>query len=141
MHHSSSYADHGQAGYRLADLPIGEHRLSCPECGRGPKDRTLGVTVTHEGAVAHCFRCNHVEHYRDRRSTYRPGSPVIRPVAPPKHETLSSYGREIWSACKPISGPARAYLEGRQCAILPRMVIYVGTRPCATVLAATSARR
>jgi hypothetical protein len=79
----------------------------------------MGVTVTHEGAVAHCFRCNHVEHHRDRRSTYRPGTPLIRPLAAPKHETLSSYGRELWSACKAISGPARAYLEGRHCVIPP----------------------
>ncbi len=118
-HHSSSYAGHGQAGYRLADLPIGEHRLTCPECGRGPKDRTMGVTVTHEGAVAHCFRCNHVEHYRDRRSTCRPGKAVICPVESQKRETLSSDGRRFWDTCKVISGPARAYLERRHCVIPP----------------------
>ena len=52
-------------------LPVGEHRLSCPACGRSPRDKTLGVTVEHDGAgVAHCFRCAHVEAYRPTRPTF-----------------------------------------------------------------------
>jgi hypothetical protein len=40
----------------------GPCRQICPECGRGPKDRTLGVTVEQDGhGVAHCFRCEYVE--------------------------------------------------------------------------------
>jgi len=99
----------------------GEHRCTCPSCGRKPSDRTLGVKIEDDGSgVAHCFRCNFVETHRpDVGSTYRPGKPVSRPVQPSKYETLSEYGRELYDACKPLYGVALAYLKARHCAIPP----------------------
>lgn len=104
----------------LADLTIGEHRLTCPECGRGPRDKTMGVTVDTEGAVAHCFRCSYVENYRDRRSAYRPGKPVFRPVVSLKRERLAENWFDFWrDACEPLAGAALDYLSARRCVIPP----------------------
>lgn len=49
----------------------------------------------------------------------RPAQAVSRPAAALQRKGLSDYARDIWSACKPISGPARAYLEARRCVIPP----------------------
>lgn len=50
------------------EYPPGGCRVSCPACGRSPKDKTMGVTVAGEGhGVAHCFRCGHVETRRNDR--------------------------------------------------------------------------
>jgi hypothetical protein len=45
--------------------------------------------------------------------------PRIKAVATQKHETLSDYGRDLWGACKPLSGVAVAYLKARRCCIPP----------------------
>lgn len=103
----------------LADLEPGEHRLACPECSRGPRDRTLGVTVEYGRGVAHCFRCGYVETFDDDRVARRPGRPIQSTVGASKRETLSDYGRELWGTCRPVSGAARAYLEARACAMPP----------------------
>lgn len=50
----------------------------------------------------------------------RPAKPAIRLVEAPLHESLSDHGRDIWSACRPLSGPAQAYLEARACVIPPK---------------------
>ena len=92
----------------------GASRQPCPACGRSERDKTLGITHDERGSVAHCFRCGYVE---TSRGEQRPGKP--RPVAAQKHEVLSDYGRELWNACRPISGAARAYLEARGCVIPP----------------------
>ena len=106
----------------LHSLEPGEHRLPCAFCGRGPKDKTYGVTVEPGGAaVGHCFRCGHTENYcPDRAPTIRPGKPVPRPAAPLKRETLSEYGRELFAACRGLRGTvAEEYLRARGCAIPP----------------------
>lgn len=54
-----------------------------------------------------------------RKLRPRPAQAVSRPVAAPLRESLADYGRDLWSACKPISGPAREYLEARACVIPP----------------------
>lgn len=99
----------------------GNHRISCPACGRGDRDKTLGVTIESDGkGVAHCFRCDFIESYRpDRGARQQAHEPRTKAVAAQKHEVLSDYGRELWSACKPLSGVAVAYLEGRRCVIPP----------------------
>lgn len=101
----------------LDRLPVGDHRLSCPSCGRGPRDKTLGVTVKPDGSeVAHCFRCGLVRYNRgDRR---RPLPPPRR-QAPQKRTELSDWALRLWDQCQPISGPAAAYLMARHCAIPP----------------------
>lgn len=97
----------------------GPARQPCPACGRGPRDKTLGVTFDDRGGVAHCFRCGHTETLRDERATVRPGAPKLPRQATERHEVLSDYGRDLWAACRPVSGPALAYLEARGCVIPP----------------------
>lgn len=106
----------------LANLDPGEHRLLCSQCSRGPKDRTFGATVEPTGAaVGHCFRCGYVETYRpERAAAYRPGKAVSRPVAPPKRQSLSQYGLELFGACMGLRGTIGAsYLQARGCVIPP----------------------
>ena len=103
-------------------LEAGSHRLTCTQCGRGPKDRTLGATVETDGAgVAHCFRCDYTEAHRpDRAPAYRPGKTINRPVAPRKRETLSEYGMELFDACTGLRGTVgEQYLLARGCVIPP----------------------
>lgn len=103
------------------DFPVGSHRLSCPLCGRKPSDKTLGITVEHDGhGVAHCFRCGHVETYQpEHGARHRSTAAPVRPAVSARHETLSDYGRELWGACRPPHGPALAYLNARRCAVPP----------------------
>lgn len=103
-------------------LAIGDHRLPCPTCARGPKDKALSVRIDADGrGVAHCFRCEYVAHWRDKKCANFPryGKRRPAPVARANCETLSNYGREIWRVSTPIHGPARAYLEARRCVLPP----------------------
>ena len=97
----------------------GANRQPCPECSHGPKDRTCGVTLDERGGVAHCFRCGYIENRFDDEVCTRAGRPMRRAATPSRHEVLSDYGRELWNACRPVSGAARAYLEARCCVIPP----------------------
>ncbi|WP_211234559.1 DUF7146 domain-containing protein [Solimonas soli] len=74
------------------------------------------MTITHEKGIAHCFRCNHVEH---RDGLVRAGS-VMPIILEQKHETLSEYWRALWDACDPIHGAAREYLQARNCVVPPK---------------------
>ena len=75
----------------LSSLEPGNHRISCPACGRGDRDKTLGVTVEHSGkGVAHCFRCAFTEAFRPDAQTWtRPARLVERPQMSQKHENLA----------------------------------------------------
>jgi hypothetical protein len=113
-------ADADVAAWR--DLPAGKHRIVCPDCARGPADRTMGVTVWDDGSgVAHCFRCNFTANHRPEQAhaSQRAGASRIRPVTVPKHDTLSDYARNLWRDCRPLSGVALAYLNARRCRIPP----------------------
>lgn len=114
------------------DLPAGEHRLACPHCSRGKRDKTLGVTVDTDGdGVAHCFRCEYIETYRPARLGFDrqpkpkrpPAHQARRVVAPPqqKHETLSDAGRALWKTTRSITpdSPAGRYLLTRRCKLPP----------------------
>lgn len=94
----------------------GPARQPCPECGRGPKDRTCGVTVDERGGVAHCFRCGYRE---TEHAGSLPGAAQAPRSAPRRHETLSEFGEELWRACRPLGGDALAYLEARSCVVPP----------------------
>jgi len=67
------------------DYAEGDHRLSCPACGRGKRDKTLGLKVKPDGAVAHCFRCEYTEAFRLKRSVMRRAPSIKAPSqnAPP----------------------------------------------------------
>jgi hypothetical protein len=99
---------------------VGEHRISCPQCGRSSKDRTLGITVKAIGdAVAHCFRCNLIKSLKSRRRTHY--KPVLKAQVPlqAKRTTLSVQGRSLWAECEQVSGIAVNYLRSRNCMIPP----------------------
>lgn len=111
-------ASGGLIDLELFDL--GEHRISCPQCARSSRDRTLGITVKALGdAVAHCFRCNLTQSLKSRRRTHY--KPVFKAQVPlqAKRTTLSLQGRSLWAECKPLSGIAGDYLNSRNCVIPP----------------------
>lgn len=99
-------------------LEIGGHRVTCPDCGRGARDRTMGITIKPDGGmVAHCFRCGATcsDRGQHRRSAPLPPS---RPHAP-KRTDLSGWGRDLWAACRRLDGVAIDYLLARNCVIPP----------------------
>lgn len=97
----------------------GPRRQTCPACGRGPKDRTCGVTAEPDGrGVAHCFRCDYVE-TRQSEGLQRPLGFSPPRAAADRHETLSDYGQALWAACGPLAGEALAYLQARACVTPP----------------------
>lgn len=104
------------------DYDTGNHRITCPACGRSDRDNTLGLTIEAGGAgVCHCFRCGFTESYRPNRGsrTALLAKPRIKTVSPAKYEHLSEYGHALWNECEPISGAAHAYLKARRCRIPP----------------------
>lgn len=108
------------APFDWQDYEDGEHRLTCTACGRGKHDKTLGLKVRSDGAVAHCFRCGYVESFRLKRSVIR-RQPCIKPQRQnePKRTTLSDWGRSLWESTLELSGAAVAYLEHRRCIVPP----------------------
>lgn len=98
----------------------GKRRQPCPACNKGARDTALSVTLDERGGVAHCFRCGFVATMHDTHAAARFGARKTPPQAPQRHEVLSPHGRELWAACKAISGPARDYLMARGCVIPPR---------------------
>ncbi|MGF6665003.1 putative DNA primase/helicase [Paraburkholderia atlantica] len=119
---SSPYGDLANANpVPWNDFAIGNHRVGCPSCGRGPRDKTLGVTVEAGGSgIAHCFRCDFTESYRPKRGSHvRPPTHLTARPNRPRHEALSDFGRDLWSASKPLSGVAVDYLKARRCSIPP----------------------
>ncbi|CAN1540865.1 TOPRIM domain containing protein [Burkholderiaceae bacterium] len=99
----------------------GEHRISCPSCGRSDRDKTLGLSIKTDTSVAHCFRCSFVESYRPERGAVM-RTPTIIPQrkTQQKHEVLSQWGRDLWAECQVLDGVALAYLHRRQCVIPPK---------------------
>jgi putative DNA primase/helicase len=103
------------------DYDTGNHRLSCPACGRGERDKTLGLTVEADGkGVAHCFRCEFTETFRPDKGGNVARLPTIKAAQPlARHDTLSAFGRDLWNACNPLSRIAVDYLAARHCRIPP----------------------
>jgi len=102
-------------------LPLGSHRLPCPVCRRGSRDRAFSVTIEPGRGVGHCFRCGHVESFND--SPVRGGThpnPKIRPMQKPTAcARLSDWGHRLWQECVPLDGLALDYLTARSCVIPP----------------------
>jgi hypothetical protein len=110
----------GGAVIHWTALDLGTHRMRCPACNRSKRDTALAVTIEAPGrGVAYCHRCHYVESWRDDHTAARPGTPKAPPQAAQRFEVLSAYGRELWEACRPVAGRARAYLEARGCLIPP----------------------
>lgn len=101
------------------DFSEGDHRTACPACGRGKRDKTLGITIKDGKGVAHCFRCSFTETFRDDCSAIRRASVPVK-TTPDKHETLSDFGRALWEACVTLPGTiGERYLAHRRCVVPP----------------------
>lgn len=100
-------------------LAVGDHRLPCPVCDRGPRDTALSVTVKPEGGmVAHCFRCGFVGTHREQDQR-RGHADAAQRKPPSKAVNLSDWGIGFWHQCKTLSGIAVDYLKARHCVIPP----------------------
>jgi len=103
----------------LTQFDTGEHRVACPQCGRGGRDKTLGISVKALGdVVAHCFRCDYAASLREDKPTFKPSIKPAR-VVQDKHTTLAEWAEALWRDCRPLSGVAIDYLKARRCVIPP----------------------
>lgn len=99
-------------------LHEGKHRLPCPSCSRSDRDKSLGVKIEAGAGVAHCFRCQYVETWREALRTM-PRHPIA-PRPPQMHSTLSDFGRKLWAESQPLAGTIGAsYLAARACVLPP----------------------
>ncbi len=98
----------------FAHLPLGDHRLA-HDCKPNSRSKPLHVKVDAAGYTFHCHRCGESGGSRAQTAARR----IIAPATPQPHQTLSQFGRELWSACAPIAGAAGSYLESRGCVIPP----------------------
>jgi putative DNA primase/helicase len=107
----------------LAGLDTGrdQHRVECPACGRGPQDRTMGVTLDADGgAVWHCFRCDLAGgRHLDNRITQCIGKPVVPRTVAQKFDTLTPHWSGYWNRLGPLRDEGVAYLRARGCALPP----------------------
>lgn len=112
----------GNSHVYFSDYAIGEHRITCPACGRGAKDKNIfGLTIKPNGTgIGRCFRCNYVETYTpDNTQVRRPPTIKASATTGQKHTTLSDWGHALWRECRPVHGVARQYLEHRHCWVPP----------------------
>lgn len=100
----------------FAHLDVGDHRLPCPQCDKGKRDQALGVTVTLEGGVWHCFRCEWSGSWRGQKPAKRLPAASVRQE---KHLRLTSHYAAFWRDLQPIAGTGEQYLTARQCALPP----------------------
>lgn len=105
------------------DYETGSHRIECPSCGRGGRDKTAGLTIDHDDkGVVHCFRCSYTESHHPERGAAVRRAPTIKPSHQPQvqqYQRLSDWGRDLWRNCHPISSVALQYLRARHCKIPP----------------------
>lgn len=99
----------------LQEYEIGEHRITCPSCGRGGRDKTAGIKVEHDRAVLHCFRCGNVESFHADRAVVRRASCIKAKATVQQHTTLSDWGKSLWASTQELSGVALDYLGARRC--------------------------
>jgi hypothetical protein len=94
-------------------LRIGENRIPCPKCERGPKDTALAVRLEDNGHVVfHCHRCGYAGADGDETTS---AAPIVPRQVIAGTKMLSTYGRSIWKSALPIAGAAQSYLEKRVC--------------------------
>lgn len=104
------------------DYGFGEHRITCPHCGRNQRDKTAGLKVDAAGAVLHCHRCHVVETFRDKHNAVRRAPRILPQYSQnaPKRTTLNEWGRRLWESTRELSGVAEAYLRHRRCVLPPK---------------------
>jgi putative DNA primase/helicase len=93
-------------------LPLGSHRFR-HGCKLNSTRKPLNVTVTREGFVWYCHRCQ-------EGGSQQGESTVRQPIATSVTcTTLSEYGRELWHTCRELGGYGVSYLRARRCVIPP----------------------
>lgn len=104
----------------FTEYEIGSHRIECPNCGRGGRDKTAGLTMEHDKGVVHCFRCSYTESFHAERGAAVRRTPAVKTHQPliPKHQRLSDWGSEVWRSTQDLDGVAVQYLRSRHC-VLP----------------------
>jgi putative DNA primase/helicase len=86
------------------------NRIPCHECGRGPRDKTMGTYK--------CFRCGTLRFNEKQSTTLRRNREVVR-WTDPRPSGLPSYWRELWASTQQLGGIALEYLHARGCVIPP----------------------
>lgn len=84
-------------------------RTSCPDCGRGPKDRTMGKFQ--------CFRCGALRPRESRPE--RPQRAELVQWTDHRPQGLPGYWRALWETTEPLGGIALDYLSARGCRLPP----------------------
>ncbi len=102
------------------DYEVGQHRLECPSCGRGGRDKTAGLKIELDGAgVLHCFRCSYTENFNPERGAAVRRVPCIKPMKAQvqQHQKLSDWGKARWNSTQDLGGVAAQYLRSRHCVV------------------------
>ena len=100
--------------------PGAAERARCPQCDRRGHDDALSVRIDDDGRGATwlCHRCGWAGGVRD--GTASAPAPVRQhrpPAADVQHQSLSDWGRRLWTDARLITadGPAGRYLSARGC--------------------------
>lgn len=105
----------------FSDYEAGQHRLECPSCGRGGRDKTAGLKMEDDGAgVLHCFRCSYTENYTPDRGAAVRRAPSIKPsfkADVQQHQRLNDWGMALWKSTHDLGGVAAQYLRSRHCVV------------------------
>jgi putative DNA primase/helicase len=106
--------DLASAGIAANPKGAAEQRVACPQCGKGARDRALGINL--EDGRFHCFRCGWKGRAGDSDSRYPPPR-VARIDDPAAAERNRERLRQIWKDTLPLNHvnarAVRNYLESR----------------------------
>jgi putative DNA primase/helicase len=102
----------------FGSLPIGDHRMRCPRCDKGPKDDALSVTVKPDGYVFNCFRCGWAGSQRERAP--RPVAIKSEPSKLERRRGLAPLEFARWNRAEKLCDTvADKYLRARRCYFPP----------------------
>lgn len=99
-------------------LKLGENRMPCPVCDKGPKDTALSVRLEPDGGVIWCchrYGCPMTGSSRAGTSELAQRAPTAPPQRVDRVRGLSEYARQLLAATRRICGEAGAYLDARGC--------------------------
>lgn len=103
----------------FSDYDVGQHRLECPRCGRGGRDKTAGLKIDPDGSgVLNCFRCSYTESFTPDRGAAVRRAPTIKARSQvQQHRGLSDWGLVLWNSTQDLGGVAAQYLRARHCVV------------------------
>jgi putative DNA primase/helicase len=108
-----------RAALNWTGYQVGDHRIECPSCGRGERDKTAGLKIEHDRGVVHCFRCDYTESFSTKCTAVHRVPAVRARHQVEKHHVLSDWGRGLWGSTQELDGVALQYLESRRCCVPP----------------------